>query len=82
MTNLTRRNFVKGAAVAGSAATMLSMAACGGSDSSTTDGGEKKKVLRFGQSNAKLGLDMQKSTMASPCTAPSRRASSATTAPR
>ena len=62
MTNLTRRNFVKGAAVAGSAATMLSMAACGGSDSSTTDGGEKKKVLRFGQSNAKLGLDMQKST--------------------
>ena len=121
MTNLTRRNFVKGAAVAGSAATMLSMAACGGSgsDSSTTDGGEKKKVLRFGQSNAKLGLDMQKSTSsgsssvsdcvfeaplrwtednelvpcllteiptfeatASPCTAPSRRASSATTAPR
>ena len=64
MTNLTRRNFVKGAAAAGSAATMLSMAACGGSgsDSSTTDGGEKKKVLRFGQSNAKLGLDMQKST--------------------
>ena len=44
MTNLTRRNFVKGAAVAGSAATMLSMAACGGSDCSTTDGGEKKKV--------------------------------------
>ena len=63
MANLTRRNFVKGAALAGSAATMLSMAACGGSsDSSTTDTGSKKKVLRFGQSNAKQGLDMQKST--------------------
>lgn len=59
---MTRRNFVAGSALAAGAATMLT--ACGGSDdsSSTNSDGSKKKILRWGQSNAKLGLDMQQST--------------------
>ncbi len=62
--NLSRRGFVKAAAVAGSAAATMGLAACGGSDNAGSDAsaGDVKKVLRFGQSNAKQGLDMQKST--------------------
>lgn len=60
---MTRRNFLKGA---GASAAALSLAACGGSDSgddaSAASDGSVKKVLRFAQSNPKLGLDMQQST--------------------
>ncbi|QOY61241.1 ABC transporter substrate-binding protein [Thermophilibacter immobilis] len=60
---MTRRSFLKGAALTGASASAATLAGCGGSDGgSTTDGGAKKKILRFGQTNAKLGLDMQKST--------------------
>ena len=60
MSSLTRRNFLKGSAVAATGAVAAStLAACG---SSSSDSGDKKKILRFGQSNAKQGLDMQKST--------------------
>ena len=61
MTNaISRRNFLKGSVAT---AAVASLAACGSSsDASSSDGGAKKKVLRWGQSNAKLGLDMQKST--------------------
>lgn len=60
---MTRRSFLKGAALTGASASAVTLAGCGGSNGgSTTDGGTKKKILRFGQTNAKLGLDMQKST--------------------
>lgn len=63
---MTRRSFLKGAALTGASASAATLAGCGGSDGSpTTDGGTKKKILRFGQTNAKLGLDMQKSTNSS-----------------
>lgn len=61
--NLTRRSFVKGAAATGATAAALGLAACGGSsDSSSSSDGSAKKILYFGQANAKQGLDMQKST--------------------
>lgn len=63
-TSFSRRNFVKGAGVAAASAALVG---CGSSDESsptaeaeTTDEGEK--VLRWAQSNAKLGMDMQKNT--------------------
>ena len=76
MKNMSRRNFVKGAAAAGAT---VALAACSSDtedtssddtssdDSSSDDSTEEesssvRKVLRFGQSNAKLGLDMQQST--------------------
>lgn len=63
MKSVTRRSFLKGSAAAGASAAALGLAACGGSsDSASSDSGETKKILRFGQSNAKEGLDMQKST--------------------
>ncbi len=59
--SLSRRSFLKAsAATAGGAAAASMLAACGGAGGS--DSGSKKKVLRFAQSNAKQGLDMQKST--------------------
>ena len=59
--SLSRRSFVKAsAATAGGAAAASMLAACGGAGAA--DSGSKKKVLRFAQSNAKQGLDMQKST--------------------
>ena len=59
--SLSRRSFLKAsAATAGGAAAASMLAACGGAGSA--DSGSKKKVLRFAQSNAKQGLDMQKST--------------------
>ena len=57
--NMSRRGFVKASAAAG-AATML--AACGGNGGSDAGDGAGKKVLYFGQSNPKEGIDMQKST--------------------
>lgn len=68
--NLTRRNFLKGSAAAAGTAAVASLAACGGGSDTSSDAGSdssaeapaKKKILRFGQSNAKQGLDMQKST--------------------
>ena len=58
---LSRRSFLKAsAATAGGAAAASMLAACGGAGAA--DSGSKKKVLRFAQSNAKQGLDMQKST--------------------
>lgn len=63
MKSVTRRSFLKGSAAAGASAAALGLAACGGSsDSASSGSGETKKILRFGQSNAKEGLDMQKST--------------------
>lgn len=59
--SLSRRSFLKASAVtAGGAAASSMLAACGGSDASAD--GSKKKILKFGQGNAKQGLDMQKST--------------------
>lgn len=59
---MTRRSFLKGAALAGSATAAATLAGCDDGGTTTNENGEVKKVLRFGQSNAKLGLDMQKST--------------------
>jgi peptide/nickel transport system substrate-binding protein len=59
---LTRRSFVKGSLFAGAgtlAAGVLS--GCSGDDTTSSDS-DKEKLLRFGQSNAKKGLDMQIST--------------------
>ncbi len=64
-TSISRRGFVKsGAGVAGMAV-VASLAGCAGSDSGTSTASDKKKVLRFGQKNPKLGLDMQKSNNSS-----------------
>lgn len=63
--NISRRGFVKASALAAGSAML---AACGGaggsSDAAPTDAAESgvRKVLYFGQSNPKEGLDMQKST--------------------
>lgn len=62
MASVSRRGFLKGMALAGSGVAATALTACGGSDSSSSDSGSKKKILRFGQANAKQGLDMQKST--------------------
>ena len=60
MTNsISRRNFLKGSVAT---AAVASLAACGGSDGSDAADGSKKKIVRWGQDNPKLGLDMQKST--------------------
>ena len=60
MTNsISRRNFLKGSVAT---AAVASLAACGGSDGSDAGDGTKKKIVRWGQGNPKLGLDMQKST--------------------
>lgn len=60
MQSVSRRTFLKGGLAAASVAGLV---ACGSSsDASSSSDGAKKKVLRWGQSNAKLGLDMQKST--------------------
>ena len=60
MTNsISRRNFLKGGVAT---AAVASLAACGGSDGSDAGDGTKKKIVRWGQGNPKLGLDMQKST--------------------
>ena len=60
-TNLSRRSFVKGAGLlsCGAAASAV-LSGCGGAPAAEAD--EAKKVLRWAQSNAKQGLDMQKST--------------------
>ena len=55
--SISRRNFLKGSVAT---AAVASLAACGSSsDDASSDGGAKKKVLRWGQPNDKLGLDMQ-----------------------
>ena len=60
MTNsISRRNFLKGSVAT---AAVASLAACGGSDGGDATDGSKKKIVRWGQGNPKLGLDMQKST--------------------
>ena len=56
---VSRRQFLQGSALAASGVAAMSLDGCGGSGD---DGGDKKKVFRFGQANAKEGLDMQKST--------------------
>ncbi|MGE9910620.1 ABC transporter substrate-binding protein [Atopobiaceae bacterium SGI.236] len=56
---VSRRQFLQGSALAASGVAAMSLVGCGGSGD---DGGGKKKVFRFGQANAKEGLDMQKST--------------------
>lgn len=60
MENLTRRSFLKASALtAGGTAATAALAACGGNTASPESA---RKVLKFGQANAKQGLDMQKST--------------------
>ena len=56
---VSRRQFLQGSALAASGVAAMSLVGCGGSGD---DGGDKTKVFRFGQANAKEGLDMQKST--------------------
>ena len=60
---ITRRGFLKGAALAGAGSVVAGLAGCddGGAPATNADG-SVKKILRFGQSNAKQGLDMQLST--------------------
>lgn len=55
---ISRRSFVKGS---GLAAVAASLAACG-SPQAQAEGEDGVKVLRWGQSNAKQGMDMQKNT--------------------
>ena len=57
--SISRRNFLKGSVAT---AAVASLAACGGSDGGDATDGSKKKIVRWGQGNPKLGLDMQKST--------------------
>ena len=56
--SISRRNFLKGNVATTAVA---SLAACGGSDGGDSADGSKK-IVRWGQGNPKLGLDMQKST--------------------
>lgn len=56
--SISRRNFLKGSVATAAA----SLAACGGSDGGDSADGSKKRIVRWGQGNPKLGLDMQKST--------------------
>lgn len=56
--SISRRNFLKGSVAT---ATVASLAACGGSVGGDSADGSKK-IVRWGQGNPKLGLDMQKST--------------------
>lgn len=58
---ITRRGFVGGAAIAAAGAAAV-LTGCDGDSTATNADGSAKKVLRFGQSNAKAGLDMQHST--------------------
>ena len=60
-TCVSRRTFIKGSGVAAGAVAATGLVGCAGNDGGSADG-SAKKVLRFGQGNAKLGLDMQKST--------------------
>lgn len=58
----SRRDFLKASAMtaAGGGASMM-LAACNNSGGEKNDGGsDKKKVLRFGSTNSKQGLDMQR----------------------
>ena len=57
---LSRRTFVKGAGITAMGAALAGLAGCGTGESDATSSDEK--VLKFGQANAKQGLDMQKST--------------------
>lgn len=60
---ITRRGFVKGAALAGASTVAAGLAGCDGEQApATNEDGSVRKILRFGQSNPKLGLDMQLST--------------------
>lgn len=54
---VTRRSFVMGAGVTAAA---IGLAGCGTGEGDAADSSEK--VLKFGQANPKLGLDMQRST--------------------
>ena len=56
---VSRRSFLKGAGVVAGTVAVAGLAGCGGSEA---DASSTEKVLKFGQSNPKLGLDMQKST--------------------
>lgn len=56
--SISRRSFLKGSVATAAA----SLAACGGSDGGDSADGSKKKIVRWGQGNPKLGLNMQKST--------------------
>ena len=60
--NISRRGFVKASALAGASAMLAACGNTASSDASSASDGAAKKVLLFGQSNPKEGLDMQKST--------------------
>ena len=57
--SFSRRDFFKVAAATAATATAVNTVGCAGGGSNNA---AKKKILKFGQANAKLGLDMQKST--------------------
>lgn len=56
---ISRRAFVKGSGLAALAGAATTLAGCGGAPTAVAD---TEKVLRWAQSNAKQGMDMQKST--------------------
>lgn len=56
---ISRRTFVKGSGLAALAGAATTLAGCGGAPTAEAD---TEKVLRWAQSNAKQGMDMQKST--------------------
>ena len=59
MESVSRRSFLKASAVTlGGFAASAMLTACGEAEGGST---AKKKILRFGQANAKQGLDMQRS---------------------
>ncbi|KMT48007.1 ABC transporter substrate-binding protein [Fannyhessea vaginae] len=61
MDTITRRNFLKASAVSmGGIAASAMLSACGATDENA--GADKKKIVRFGLANAKVPLDMQRST--------------------
>ncbi|EPD77801.1 ABC transporter substrate-binding protein [Atopobium sp. oral taxon 199] len=59
--SVSRREFLKASAMtaAGGGASMM-LAACGGGEGEKSGGSDKKKILRFGSTNSKQGLDMQR----------------------
>lgn len=56
--SISRRNFLNGSVAT---AAVVLLAACDDSDGGDSADGSKKKIVRWGQGNPKLGLDMQKS---------------------
>ena len=56
---ISRRTFVRGSGLAALAGAATTLAGCGGAPTADAN---TEKVLRWAQSNAKQGMDMQKNT--------------------